>query len=251
MKLISRVTVFSILLFSFNLHAETIQLLNDRGFETSSSKATKNLSWPTSDIGTWGVGDPFTITGSKNGINPLSGSQMMELQPPAVSDSSHDIYQVVDVTDYTGVISAGNVVATASAMFNATDSTWMGLTLFAWSGAAEPTAFGGYIGGTYLERIWYSDNNGQQNVDSDLTTWELFEFNVVLPANTTYLLFGVHEATNQPTTGGSYDYVNNSIGYADYTSLTITFNSVPEPATLALMGFGLIGLGFTRRKRIK
>jgi PEP-CTERM motif len=52
--------------------------------------------------------------------------------------------------------------------------------------------------------------------------------------------------------GSTVDFVVGAINNDsnDSTGLKVTISQVPEPTTLALMGLGLIGMGFNRRKRL-
>lgn len=46
-----------------------------------------------------------------------------------------------------------------------------------------------------------------------------------------------------------YIYANGQIGAGDLDNVTFNTNPVPEPASIALLGLGLAGLGFSRKKK--
>ncbi len=210
--------------------ATTVSILQDGGFEDPSLilPSALRLSWTSAVYGKWAVGDPMAAVGAVNGITPLAGTAMMLFS--ATSGSSSDVYQIVDVSAYAAQIDAGLVTVTATASYNSSSANSVGLSIERY--ASAPTSFAGYsalAGGVNLF-----------SVDGDKSTWQQFSLsNIVVTAGTRYLEFGMDSPTSVPQS------------YADEASLVLTINdgnSVPEPATLAVLMAGCIGLLRARRK---
>jgi hypothetical protein len=136
--------------------------------------------------------DSFSIVGAENGITPSGGSSMLRFDATmgaaAGSDTGAVASQIIDATDYFGVIAPGTATVHASALFNrvaggaGTDTQFSIIVQqLDSSGGSSATAFSPYF------------------TDADPGTWELHQASLVLPASTVsvkVLLVAVENVTN-------------------------------------------------------
>ncbi|MCD4722949.1 MAG: PEP-CTERM sorting domain-containing protein [Desulfobacula sp.] len=238
MNLKFKIFLLCVLLLSFTISANATSLITNGGFENGSGQLP--LGWPSS-AGTWG-GDAAYFSSSPNqGITAQEGSQMLKFEfagsAPSSTWTASDIYQLIDMNAYLGLIGSGNALVTASGFFNRIDydaqtDTGFDLSIYAMDGTSIP---GSWIGS---ERAFLTS-------DTVLDTWEKLTVSYLLPKETTWL--AVHIAAHENIFNDGANAVEFDGHYAD--NITLTIAPVPEPATMLLFGLGLLGLAGVSRKK--
>lgn len=221
------------------LNATYGQLVSNGGFE---DPGTINVGTVPSVFGSWN-GDETEVVSTQNGITPIEGNQMLLLEfsdhAGRLGNTSSDIYQAIDVSDYASIISSGIAEANLSAWFNRvagdiqTDTAFsVSLTAYVGTPDSFPTQINN---GTYTSIV-------TQDIlsDGDVNTWETATVSMTIPANTDFLGIRIlaYENIFNDTSGNEFDG-----HYVDNVSLTI----IPEPASILLIALG----GFIRYRKHK
>ena len=169
------VCLFIILVVGVGRYSFAQNLVVNAGFEESTYIDIGNRP---SGYGYWG-GDNAEVVGSENGINPLEGSSMLKFNyvypdGPGTPGNTCDIYQIIDISPYAGIVAFGNASVTMSANFNRVAGDSQTDTLFyyyisAWEG--NPSSY------PTLEKYGTPLARREAGVysDSDISTWENVE----------------------------------------------------------------------------
>ena len=237
---LSRLTyVVAVCLFVMN-SSYGVNLATNAGFETSE---TTGGGWP-SNYGDWN-GDHSAIVGTTDGITPYEGSGMLQFKGTshygAASSNTSEIFQLIDISDYSSLVASGNAVIKASLQFNRVDidaqtDTRAAILLLAFDGS--PSTFDArWESNTYGSAISYTSNGIY--LDSNLQTWEKLELQFALPMNTDFIALRI--ATREDIYN-DYSYPEFDGHFADAVFVEI----IPEPATMLLLALGGI---MARRKK--
>ncbi len=233
-----RPTFILVAVLAGSLCQAAVITLNNQGFESgntsgwtmtgtvSASGTTTIDSWTVSPAGSYMAvlsSDGVSVTPDLESFFDLTNGALSGALPPGTATNGSGIYQ-----DFSG--NAGDTVTMYWA-YVATDYEDFNDPAFALVLNTDNEDFEV----TVLASIW---SGGITVGDYGATGWHAFTY--TLPVSGNYRLgFGVVNTGDDAVEG--YLMLDNAPG-------TLSGGEIPEPGTLALMGAGLLGLGFLRRR---
>jgi len=195
---------------------------SDTSFELRPAGSTLGGTTTFTSTGLWTI-NHGSYRGAENGITPLLGTNMLRFDEVS-PEAGTDIYQLVDVSSFSSLISTGGVTFTLSASFNSPVAHGFALTMLAYFETTTPFSVNAYDGSAQLPLF--------TTLDADPSTWQSLSLNFTPPSGTHFIAIGVNSR------------VDGHVSYADAVNFTATV--APEPSIPALLPLG--ALCFLRRK---